>query len=216
MKDQTPSQPRQIGTWEWQVRIPQGQGPHAVILMVHGWTGDEKVMWVFAPRLPRNAMLIAPRGLYPAAGGGYSWQLQRSNSWPRVNDIRPAAEQLWSVLDNDHFPEADFANLRLLGFSQGAAVIYTMALLNPARIKAFAGLAGFLPDDAQTWVAGLPFLGKDIFIAHGSRDATVPVEKARQAVELFEKAGAIVNYCEDDVGHKLSATCFRSLQFFFS
>jgi hypothetical protein len=34
-------------------------------------------------------------------------------------------------------------------------------------------------------------------------------------VALLEKAGATVTYCEEDVGHKLSAGCFRGLESYF-
>jgi predicted esterase len=52
-------------------------------------------------------------------------------------------------------------------------------------------------------------------MAHGTLDELVPVVRARQAVALLQQAGAQVDYCEDNVGHKLSATCFRSMQVFF-
>lgn len=214
-----PNQPiyRQFDDWVWRVRVPSGPGPHPVILMMHGWTGDENVMWIFASRLPQNAMLIAPRGIHPAPGGGYGWHAHRSQAWPQVGDFRPSVEQVLKLLDQRYFPEADFARLKMVGFSQGAALMYTLALLEPQRFQALAGLAGFLPEDAGAWLAaGVPFRGKEVFVAHGSRDETVPVEKARLAVDFFEKAGALVSYCEDDVGHKLSATCFRSLQLFFA
>jgi phospholipase/carboxylesterase len=61
-----------------------------------------------------------------------------------------------------------------------------------------------------------PLVDKSAYATHGIRDELVPVSKARRAVELLEKAGAKVTYCEDDVGHKLSATCFRGMQEFFA
>jgi predicted esterase len=44
----------------------------------------------------------------------------------------------------------------------------------------------------------------------------VPIALGRRAVEILELAGASVTYCEDEVGHKLSASCFRGLEAFFS
>ena len=44
----------------------------------------------------------------------------------------------------------------------------------------------------------------------------MPVYRARESVNLFQKVGALVTYCEDDVGHKLSANCFRGLQTFYA
>jgi predicted esterase len=53
-------------------------------------------------------------------------------------------------------------------------------------------------------------------MAHGTQDALVPVARARQARQILLEAGAQVTYCEDDVGHKLSASCFRGLETFFA
>jgi predicted esterase len=78
-----------------------------------------------------------------------------------------------------------------------------------------AGLAGFLPKNAVLLINEKPLLNKRIFIAHGRLDERVPVEKAREAVEILTQAGAQLSYCEEDVGHKLSASCFRSMEFFF-
>jgi hypothetical protein len=33
---------------------------------------------------------------------------------------------------------------------------------------------------------------------------------------LLELGGASVIYCEDDVGHKLSSSCFRGMETFFA
>ena len=102
-----------------------------------------------------------------------------------------------------------------VGFSQGAALAYTFALLYPEGVSSLAGLSGFLPDGALTLAKGQPLKRKPIFLAHGTQDELVPVKRARQAVKLLEQAGAQVTYCEDDVGHKLSVSCFRGLESFF-
>jgi hypothetical protein len=44
----------------------------------------------------------------------------------------------------------------------------------------------------------------------------VPVEKARWSVELMQRAGSDVTYCEQQAGHKLSVSCFRALESFFA
>ena len=92
---------------------------------------------------------------------------------------------------------------------------YVFALLHPERVKALAGLSGFSPDGSIALAAGQPLRDKPIFIAHGTRDDLVPVEKARRSVELLQEAGGNVTYCEDVVGHKLSADCFSGLESFF-
>jgi phospholipase/carboxylesterase len=205
----------QIQDWVVKVRTPAGPGPHPLVLMVHGLAGDENVMWVFASRLPENALLVAPRALYPAGQGGYTWHVHREDEWPSVDDLKPAAEALLGLITPEHFPDADLEQVSAVGFSQGAAVLYTLALTHPGRLRALAGLAGFLPEGAENLAAAEPLKNLPVFVAHGVRDERVPVERARRAVEVLEQAGADVTYCEDDVGHKLSLNCFKALERFF-
>jgi phospholipase/carboxylesterase len=205
-----------FGEWVVHQHLPEGKEPFPVILLLHGWTGDENAMWVFAPRMPTGAMLLFPRGLYPSPLGGYGWYPYRNKVWPSLDDFRPAFEKLLSLLTPDNFPQADFSQLHLVGFSQGAALVYTFAILQADRIASFAGLSGFLPDGAELLPLSAGLRGKPAFIAHGDQDDLVPVPRAREAVKLFQSAGARVTYCEDEVGHRLSASCFRGLEAFFA
>lgn len=207
---------RHINGWTVRQQSPESAGPHPTILLLHGWTGDEDSMWVFAPRLSKNAILLAPRGLYKAPGGGYGWHLHTHNQFPWVDDFQNAIESLLELLTENNFPQADLRAIHLVGFSQGAALAYALALQHPAMVANLVGLSGFLPQGAAALARNRPLLGKRVFIAHGTLDDQVPVTMARQAVEILEQAGAQVSYCEDHVGHKLSASCFRGLENFFA
>jgi phospholipase/carboxylesterase len=207
-----------IDEWIVKIRIPEFRLNVPVYLLLHGWTGDENVMWVFADRLPGQALMISPRGIFPTPRGGYGWQEDLLHGWPDLDDLRPAAERVMSLLDRISLEpfsqDVDFSNIHLMGFSQGAALAYTLALLYPQRIKSIIGLAGFLPNKVGAIVEQKPLSAMPVFVAHGNKDAIVPVTRARQAVDVLERAGAKVIYCEDDVGHKLSANCFRSMRHF--
>ena len=198
------------------LREPNKTGPHPVILLLHGWTGDENAMWIFASRLPKDTLLLAPRGLYATPFGGFGWHPHKSNVWPWVDDFLPAIEVIEELIRPDNFPSGDFSRLSIVGFSQGAALSYAFFMRYPYLVKSVAGLSGFLPDGSEALARNEPLKDKAVFIAHGSKDELVPVSKARRAVEILNLAGAQVSYCEDEVGHKLSANCFKGLQTFFS
>jgi phospholipase/carboxylesterase len=204
-----------IENWVMRLHRPDGLGPFPVLLMLHGWTGDENSMWVFSPRLPKDALLIAPRGLYKTTGSGYSWHPEISKPWPWVSDFQPAVEKILATISSLNFPDGDFSDLNIIGFSQGAALASTMAIMYPERVASLAGLSGFLPDGSAAWLGPDRLKGLPVFIAHGTEDDMVPIERARMGVDLIEKAGATVTYCEDNVGHKLSAKCFRGLEAFY-
>lgn len=214
--EQIASERLQIKDWTLRLRRPDGIGPFPVILMLHGWTGDEDAMWVFAGRLPLNYLLLAPRAPFPAPAGGFSWQPEMAHRRAGlVDDFRSAIQALEGLLHQEYIPYADFSHLRLVGFSQGAALAFTFALLKPGCVQAIAGLSGFLPSDAGLLAQTQPLLDVPVFMAHGAKDELVPLARARQAQRVLQQAGAYVSFCEDDVGHKLGAGCFRNLQIFF-
>jgi phospholipase/carboxylesterase len=206
----------QTSDWVIRQQSPPGDGPHPVILLLHGWTGDENSMWVFSSRMPKNAFLIAPRGLFLSRPGGYGWHPDLKNAIPWVDDFRPAMDALQEILTPACFPMADFSNLSIVGFSQGAALAYSMALLFPNRVCKIVGLSGFLPEGAEALARNRPLQGKPVFVAHGRQDDLVSITRARESVDLLEQAGAQVSYCEDDVGHKLSLACFKGLEAFLA
>jgi phospholipase/carboxylesterase len=208
----------EVGEWVIRYRAPAGEGPHPVIWLLHGWTGDEDSMWIFASRLPDRYLLLAPRGLNTTPMGGYGWHaITEGKVWPWVDDFRPAIDKLVTLMDNwpPKAPSADFGRFRLAGFSQGGALGYSFAMLHPDRVVALAGLASFLPDGASAHLQPGSLTGLPVYLSHGVKDKLVPVARARQAAQLLDQAGAKVTFCESDVGHKLSADCFRGMEVFF-
>ncbi len=197
------------------ILIPDCSGPHPVIIMLHGWTGNEDSMWIFSGRLPGETLLVSPRGIFEYGSGGYGWLEDLNYELPNLERFKPAVEGLFPLFERINDYGGDKSKISILGFSQGAALGYTLGLLKPGAIRSIAGLSGFLPENFELFVDDQPLAGKRIFIAHGTRDQYVRVEKARESVNLLQKAGADVTYCEDDVGHKLSIYCFRSLRNFY-
>lgn len=214
----TPNEPYSLRLGEWVLRVQapvDTDGPR-LLLLIHGWTGDENVMWVFTRRFPTSYWILAPRAPLAAPGGGFGWHHRDKGEWGSVDDFKPAVEGLLSLIDKwSASQKVDDSTFSLIGFSQGTALCYALALLHPERIEKLAGLAGFMPSGAETLAEPGLLDGKSIYVAHGSQDDTVPVQRARQAVDLLERAGAKVAYCEDQVGHKLSASCLRGLENFF-
>jgi phospholipase/carboxylesterase len=204
-----------INNWVMRIQRPAGAGPFPVLLMLHGWTGDENSMWIFSARLPKKALLIAPRGLFKTRGTGFSWHPEIIKPWPWINDFIPTVEALINTISSDNFPDGNFPELHIIGFSQGAALAYTIATVHPGRVASLAGLSGFLPDGASAWLSPDRLKSLPVFVTHGTEDELVPIERARMSIGLLENAGATVTYCEDNVGHKLSIKCFRGLEAFY-
>ena len=203
----------------WTMRVRHAtQEPARFMLLLHGWTGDENSMWVFARRFPNDMWIAAPRAPHGAEPGGYSWRAVQpgTRGHSTVADYKPAADNLIRLVDNVSASiGVDAKQFDVAGFSQGGALTNALALLYPERIRRAAVLAGFMPAGSEEFLARQPLTGKQFFIAHGSRDELVPFERARQSIQLLEQAGAQVTFCEAEVGHKVSADCLRGLEAFW-
>ncbi len=189
----------------------------SILLLIHGYTGDENSMWLFGQEAPTNTLIISPRARHPSSMGGYSWISEET-----PHDIRQtfpqymeAANSLKTTLDH-FFLQNNIINphISIAGFSQGAAMAYTLSILHPQWVRKVAALAGFIPEGCEAFIK--PALIKDIeyFIAHGENDQIVTIERAIAAHATLSAAGADVKYCSDQSKHKLGASCFRGLGIF--
>ena len=206
--------------WTLRVRAATHRSPRP-LLLIHGLTGDENSMWVFARDLPASYWIIAPRAPYAAQmeQGGYSWQPPQSEDadHPSLDQLRPAAEGLIHLVDEYSASAGlDASTFDVMGFSQGAAMASLLAFLYPRRIRKVGILAGFVPGGLEELISQRPLAGKPFFVVHGTKDQMVPIERARASVGSLEQAGANVTYCEDEVGHKVSVTCLHALKKFFA
>jgi phospholipase/carboxylesterase len=202
------------GNWILRQYIPESEFPNPIYILLHGWTGDENAMWIFSSRLPTNAAILSPRAPFKASIGGYSWYKENNSIWPNMKDFEYSILNLLDLLKQKTIPQGAYSNVNLIGFSQGAALALAFVLKHSKRISSVACLSGFLPSGIINLIKNQPLLDLPIFITHGTQDNLVPVEKARYAVQKLKQAGGKVTYCEEDVGHKLSASCFRSMEIF--
>jgi phospholipase/carboxylesterase len=190
-----------------------------LLVLLHGRTGDENPMWVFVRKLPLIVAVMAPRAPNAAPEGGYTWREIQTGmvGLPTMDDLRPSAEALIGFIDDWSRMAGMSANqFDLVGFSEGAALCYTLALIHPERIRALAALSGFMPSGTEDLLAKHPLAGKAVFVAHGRKDNMIRVEQARRTVTLLECTGARITYCESDGGHKVSAACLTKLAEIFS
>jgi predicted esterase len=190
--------------------------------LIHGLTGDENSMWVFARDFPAKYWIVAPRAPFPSQmeQGGYSWRAPQSGGnleQVSLDLLRSSAEALIRLVDEYSAATGlEASTFDVMGFSQGAGMCNTLAFLYPQRIGKVGILAGFVPSGIDEIVSQRPLEGKPYFVAHGKKDESVTIDRARASIQILEQAGAQVTYCEDDVGHKVSVTCLRALKKFFA
>ena len=194
---------------------PSTTGPHPTVIMVHGRSGDEDVMWIFKHTIPENWLLIAPRAPEVDPRGAYSWDVRPTGQWPTYDDLLPGAIAL---LDFIHaLPDVydiDWNNLYLAGFSQGAAISLVAAMQDDVPLRGLAALVGFMPNvDVDTAVAlrDLP-----LFMSVGREDESVPLKLSERTAKTLIEIGTRLDYRAYDIGHKLNAQGMRDLKAWWS
>ena len=214
MPTATESQLISFNGWTLRVHPSQSASPRLLVL-IHGWTGDENSMWIFTRRLSRNYWMIAPRAPHAVDSGGFSWRdmSDAAFGWPTFETLSPAAGGLMQLIDEySASVGVDASQFDVMGFSQGAAMVNVLGIVHPNRIRKMAVLAGFVPNGLEGFVSRKPLAGKNVFVAHGTQDQMIPLNRAHASMALLEQAGAQVTYCEEEVGHKLGTNCLRALE----
>jgi len=210
-------------------RVRRGAPRSPLILMLHGLSGDENVMWLFDQALPRSATVISPRALFPAADG-FSWTRSVSHGEVGQADFTAAIEFLQHFIpEMIQRYEVEAQPVIMMGFSQGAALSYALSLAQPALMCGVIALAGFmpfaathsstpllsahtLPDVQRRGRAWRSALQPRYLIIHGLDDNIVSVALARAARSELEARGALVEYHEyPGGGHKVSAQGLKDI-----
>ena len=216
----TATEPQLYQFHDWVFRFQAAQAkPSRLLIVMHGWMGDENSMWVLLSKLSSHYAILAPRGPQSVPEGGYSWREIRPNTWGNasLDELSPSAEGLLAFVD-EWSPSAGI-NVRqfdAMGFSQGAAMALTLALFHPERVRRLVVLSGFIPENGEFLLNSDRLSGKVVFLSHGRQDDLVPVEQARKTLGLLRNAGAHVTYCESDTGHKVNNECLEAMKMFLA
>jgi phospholipase/carboxylesterase len=181
--------------------------------MLHGWSGDEKVMWVLETTVPLGSTIVTLRAPIEIAGGGYQWLAGRNALNSEMDDYRSAVDALvLTVNDLSRRFGIDPASWIFMGFSQGAAT--ALAYATTASLPQPSGLvmlAGFAPLGRVTSLRGVP-----VYWGHGTQDELIPIEHARRNADRLQASGVDVSFCEAEVGHKVGVECTRGLKTWFA
>jgi phospholipase/carboxylesterase len=202
-------------SWISRIRLPS-EKPVASIFLLHGWTGDERSMWIFTRGLS-SYLVIALRGPVHAESG-YGWASQRksggfasySDFLQVINCLVNWITSLTQTYQVEHLP------VFLMGFSQGASLALILSIRFPDRFSRIAVLSGFLPAGSEKYLKENSLSGLTYFFAYGKKDDIVPFALGRKAAAVISSAGAEVTFCDSDMGHKLDAQCFKNLYAFIT
>jgi len=203
-----------------------------VFLLVHGRTGNASVMWTFSKAFEAlKPLTIAPQAPHSDPLGGFSWWVMPNVPGSESARVKVSAQEHLAALQSlqsfiiaasDHYG-FEPKQICAMGFSQGAALLSGLSLLEPQMFRHVALLAGFVPEflftDPELRArinANAAVPRPNYFIGHGRQDEMATIDRARAGAERLRSVGLSVSMVEEDVGHKVGSGALRALAEIYS
>lgn len=193
-----------------------GEQPRASIFILHGLGADGRDFLPVAQQLDLSS--VGPvRYVFPSApvmpvtiNGGHpmpAWYDILGAELMRREDeagLRRSQAAIATLIEREIGRGMASERIVLAGFSQGCALSLMTGLRFPQRLAGVMGLSGYLPL-APTLAAERHAANADVpvFLAHGRRDAVVPLARASASRQWLEGLGYAVEWHEYDMEHSV-------------
>lgn len=186
-----------------------------LLLMLHGFGSHEQDLFSMAPMMNEKCFVVSARAPITLPWGGFAWyEIDFTNMGEKMSNIPQAKESMEHILKFiDEVHEAygtDPENVNLLGFSQGSILSYGLSLNHPEKFQKIIAFSGYILKDIvpETYKEGsLSHL--DIFASHGTQDNVLPVQWARQSMDVLKQLNIPHHYREYPMAHGVSPDCFE-------
>jgi phospholipase/carboxylesterase len=200
------------------IEIETAASPTHAVIWLHGLGADGSD---FVPIVPYLGLPASPaiRFVFPHApaipvtcNNGYvmpAWYditfIDGINRGVDEAGIRRSADAIRALIADQNARGIPCANIVLAGFSQGAAMAYSVGLTHPEKLAGIIALSGYIPAPA---LLEEPLLAANqqtpIFSGHGLEDDVVPLALGQQARDLLLARGYRLEARDYPISHSVS------------
>jgi phospholipase/carboxylesterase len=211
------------------IELETSPNPTCSVIWLHGLGADGNDFVPIIPelRLPSNPAI---RFIFPSApsmpvtvNGGYvmpAWyDIVGRNLMDQedADGIRQSAASIIELIEHEVQRGIDYRHIVLAGFSQGCAMALYIGLRLPHQLAGIIALSGYLPLALSLNIEKhIANQSTPIFMAHGTYDPVVVLDRAQASLTLLEKLGYPVDWneypMEHSVNHEELADISRFLQ----
>ena len=198
------------------IEIETGPQPTASVIVMHGLGADGNDFVPIARELDLSA--AGPvRFVFPHApvipvtiNGGYpmpAWyDIAVADLVKREDEagLRRSQATIEGLIANEKRRGIAAGRIVVAGFSQGCAMALMTGLRHAERLGGIVGLSGYLPL-AETTAAERHAANREvpIFLAHGTRDGVVPIQRAAASRDALAALGYPVEWHEYPMEHSV-------------
>ena len=211
------------------IELETSPNPTCSVIWLHGLGADGNDFVPIVPelRLPSNPAI---RFIFPSApsmpvtvNGGYvmpAWyDIVGRNLMDQedADGIKQSAASIVELIEREVQRGIDYRHIVLAGFSQGCAMALYIGLRLPHQLAGIIALSGYLPLALSLHIEKhAANQTTPIFMAHGTYDPVVVLDRAQASHALLEKLGYPVDWneypMEHSVNHEELADISRFLQ----
>lgn len=180
---------------------------------MHGYGANEFDLLGIADFFTEPLTLISLRAPMTLDWGGYAWYELKQGPSGIISDIQTRIQSEETIVNEIKIiledAKADLGNVYLMGFSQGAAMAYSLLGRHDLgklgiRVKGLIAMSGYIPEDVNESLGAKDWTGFPVIITHGEFDDLVTPKALTVAEGILSKAGAEVNAKFYPVRHALS------------
>ena len=197
----------------------RGDGPHPGLLLLHGRGTDEHDLLPLAGELDARVFTVSARAPFRFPYGGHAWYDldPRGVGFPGGDSLAQSLSLLDRFIDEilSAYPILG-DQLYVGGFSMGAAMSATLALLYPDRVAGAMVLSGYVPAANNLSFRLDQVAGHSVFEAHGIHDNVIPIEWGRRSRDFFAETSVDLTYREYPIGHEISQRELQDVSSWFT
>ena len=199
------------------IEIETAPNPSAAVIWLHGLGADGND---FVPIIPELRLAGCPgiRFIFPSApsmpvtvNGGYvmpAWYdiIGRNPMDPEdANGIKQSATTIAELIEHEFNRGIAYENMVLAGFSQGCAMALHIGLRFPHKLAGIIALSGYLPLAMSLQLEKHSANSTTpIFMAHGTYDQVVVLERAQASCAVLERLGYEVDWNKYPMEHSVN------------
>jgi phospholipase/carboxylesterase len=199
------------------IELETSPNPTCSVIWLHGLGADGNDFVPIIPelRLPSNPAI---RFIFPSApsmpvtvNGGYvmpAWyDIVGRNLMDQedADGIKQSAASIIELIEHEVQRGIDYHHIVLAGFSQGCAMALYIGLRLPHQLAGIIALSGYLPLALSLNIEKhIANQSTPIFMAHGTYDPVVVLDRAQASLALLEKLGYPVDWNEYPMEHSVN------------
>jgi len=173
-----------------------------LIVLLHGYGSNEKDLFSFKEFLPNDATIVSLRAPLELFQNMYAWYQIYFENNVKSFDEKSAFSSKNLIIDKikqiSKEYNCDDERITLIGFSQGAILGFSVALMKNNLIKNLVALSGYVEEKIIDF-SSMSF--PNIYISHGINDDVIPHLDSKKTLQILNKNKINYDYYEFNQGH---------------